>query len=78
MGHRKTTRDLTIFDQKVSRVCNGKVKIKERARRHNRLVSALKAGQRTPTVISWLSHEVGLTGKQLADESMIEEYLKTV
>lgn len=77
MGHRKTTRDLTIFDQKVSRVCNGKVKIKERERRHNRLVGALKQGQRTPTVLSWLSQEVGIPSRQLSVE-IIEEYLKSV
>lgn len=77
MGHRKTTRDLTIFDQKVSRVCNGKVKNKERERRHNRLVGALKQGQRTPTVLSWLSQEVGIPSRQLSVE-IIEEYLKSV
>ena len=77
MGHRKTTRDLTIFDQKVSRVCNGKVKNKERERRHNRLVGALKQGQRTPTVLSWLSQEVGIPSRQLSAE-IIEEYLKCV
>ncbi len=77
MGHRKTTRDLTIFDQKVSRVVNGKVKNKERERRHNRLVGALKQGQRTPTVLSWLSQEVGIPSRQLSVE-IIEEYLKSV
>ena len=77
MGHRKTTRDLTIFDQKVSRVCNGKVKNKERERRHNRLVGALKQGQRTPTVLSWLSQEVGIPSRQLTAD-LIVEYLKSL
>jgi len=72
MGHRRLMRDLTIFDQKVSRVFNGKYKNKERVRRHNRLVAALKAGQRTPTVLSWLSQELGTPSSQITEETVAE------
>jgi len=75
MGHRRTTRDLTIFDQKISRVYNGKYKIKERVRRHNRLVAALKAGQTTPTVLSWLSQALGVPPGQISKEE-IDAFLK--
>lgn len=75
MGHRRTTRDLTIFDQKVSRVYNGKFKNKERVRRHNRLIAALKDGQTTPTVLSWLSQALEVPPGQITKED-IDAFIK--
>lgn len=58
MGARRIRREQRAFDMALSRRVNGIKKMKERERRHTRLVEALKKGKLpyTPTVMSWLSH----------------------
>ncbi|MSR32217.1 MAG: hypothetical protein EXR99_11995 [Gemmataceae bacterium] len=72
---RKQRKTLQKLDQRLSRQVNGKKKIKERARRDNRLVVALKKGQLpyTPIVMSWLSHKLNKPSKQItqADVSLV-------
>ena len=57
MPTRRETRDLRQHDQRVSRVENGHLKRKERARREARMKELLAKGTYpyTPTIMSWLS-----------------------
>jgi hypothetical protein len=60
MGARRIRREQRQFDMALSRRVNGLRKMKERARRHGRLLEMLKKGSLpyTPTVMSWLSAEL--------------------
>lgn len=57
MGARRIRREQRQVDMAQSRLRNGFVKVKERARRERRLVEALKKGKLpySPVVMSWLS-----------------------
>jgi hypothetical protein len=57
MGARRIRREQRQFDMKESRRRNGVLKVKERARRDERMLDLVKKGQLpyTPSVMSWLS-----------------------
>lgn len=57
MGQRRIRREQRQADQAESRLRNGIVKVKERARREARLLAAVKEGKPPylPHVMSWLS-----------------------
>ncbi len=57
MGQRRIRRNQRQVDQAESRLVNGIVKVKERARRDARMVDTLKKGKLPylPHVMSWLS-----------------------
>jgi len=57
MGQRRIRREQRQHDQAESRLLNGVLKVKERARRDKRMVEAVKKGKLpyTPAVMSWLS-----------------------
>ncbi len=72
MGARKLRLELRRYDQKQSRIENGKLKNKERARRKERLLEKLKTGQLpyTPPVMSWLSAELGKPSSHITQEDV--------
>ncbi len=57
MGARRIRREQRRYDMAESRRTNGMLKMKERIRRHHRMMEFLKKGKLpfTPTVMSWLS-----------------------
>ena len=57
MGARRIRREQRQTDMAESRIRNGLVKIKERARRDSRMIDTLKQGKVPygPAVMSWLS-----------------------
>jgi hypothetical protein len=57
MGARRIRREQRAYDMAESRRTNGMLKMKERNRRHTRLLESLKKGKLpyTPAVMSWLS-----------------------
>jgi hypothetical protein len=57
MGARRIRREQRRVDMAESRMVNGMRKMKERVRRHNRMIEIIKKGKLpfTPTVMSWLS-----------------------
>jgi hypothetical protein len=57
MGARRKRRELRQYDQKQSRLNNGFLKAKERARRDARMLAIVTSGKLpfTPPVMSWLS-----------------------
>ena len=58
---RKTRGQLVQKKMKESRLINGELKVKERARRDDRIKALLKKGKLpyTPVVMSWLSVHLG-------------------
>jgi hypothetical protein len=72
MGARRIRREQRRADMAESRVVNGHRKTKERARRHARLVEALKKDKPpySPTVRSWLSAELGKPSSQVTPEDV--------
>jgi hypothetical protein len=60
MGARRIRREQRRYDMAESRRTNGMLKMKERNRRHQRLLAFLKKGKLpfSPTVMSWLSAEL--------------------
>ncbi|MGH7224696.1 MAG: hypothetical protein ACRELF_15850, partial [Gemmataceae bacterium] len=67
MGARRIRREQRRDDMAQSRRTNGMLKMKERIRRHKRLVDFLKNGKLpyTPTVMSWLSAELNKPARQI-------------
>jgi len=57
MGQRRIRREQRQADQAASRLRNGNVKVKEKARRDARILEAVKKGKLPylPHVMSWLS-----------------------
>jgi hypothetical protein len=57
MGSRRIRREQRQTDMKESRLRNGKVKVKERARRDARMLETVKNGKLPflPSIMSWLS-----------------------
>ncbi len=57
MGARRIRKDQRQVDMALSRLLNGEIKVKERARRDARMLLALKKGTLpyTPVIMSWLS-----------------------
>ncbi len=76
MGARRKRKQRRQNDQALSRTVNGLVKTKERARRQQRLVAKLRAGQSpyAPAVMSWLSRELNKPSKQITQED-VNQYL---
>jgi hypothetical protein len=72
MGARRKRLDRRRADQIQSRIDNGKLKMKERARRHERLKEKVQAGPPpyTPTVMSWLSHELDKPSTQITQDDV--------
>ncbi len=61
MGARRIRREQRRVDQKDSRFRNGLRKVKERARRDDRMLATIKQGKLpySPPVMSWLSVQLG-------------------
>lgn len=72
MGSRRIRRDQRQFDMKQSRLRNGKVKVKERARRDARMLEAVKKGKLPyiPTVMSWLSAKLDKPSRLIKQEEV--------
>jgi hypothetical protein len=64
---RKSRRLLTQTKQRTSRIVNGDLKRKERARREARMLELVKKGKLpyTPPVLSWLSQKLNKPGSQI-------------
>jgi hypothetical protein len=61
MGARRIRREQRAADMKESRLVNGFLKVKERARRDHRIVNIIKKGGQlpyAPFVMSWLSEKL--------------------
>ena len=60
MGQRRIRREQRQTDQAASRLRNGIVKVKERARRDARMIGVVKKGKLPylPHVMSWLSEKL--------------------
>ncbi|MCI0680913.1 MAG: hypothetical protein L0Y71_02315 [Gemmataceae bacterium] len=60
MGQRRIRREQRQTDQAASRLRNGDVKVKEKARRDARLLEVVKKGNPPylPHVMSWLSQQL--------------------
>jgi hypothetical protein len=67
MGARRIRREQRRYDMAESRRTNGMLKMKERLRRHHRLLEMVKKGKLpfTPTVMSWLSAELNKPARQI-------------
>lgn len=67
MGARRIRREQRRYDMAESRRTNGMLKMKERIRRHSRLLEMIKKGKLpyTPTVMSWLSAELDKPARQI-------------
>ncbi len=61
MGARRIRREQRRVDMKESRLRNGVRKVKERARRDDRMRAVIKQGKLpyAPVVMSWLSAQLG-------------------
>jgi hypothetical protein len=67
MGARRIRREQRRYDMAESRRTNGMLKMKERIRRHNRMLEMIKKGQLpfTPPVMSWLSAALDKPARQI-------------
>lgn len=67
MGARRIRREQRRADMAESRIVNGMVKRKERARRDLRMKEIIKKGKLpfTPPVMSWLSAQLNKPSKQI-------------
>jgi hypothetical protein len=70
MGARRIRREQRRVDMTESRLVNGLLKVKERARRQNRLREMVKSGKLpyAPTVMSWLSVELNKPSRLITQE----------
>ena len=77
MGARRIRRDQRRFDMALSRRTNGMVKMKERARRHTRMLELIKKGKLpfTPTLMSWISAELDKPSTRIV-QADIDQLLK--
>ena len=75
---RKRRRELRQYDQHQSRIENGKLKNKERERRHKLLLEKLESGKVPvhPTILSWLSAALDKPSKQITVED-VEQFRKS-
>ncbi len=60
MGARRIRKNQRQVDMALSRLRNGVLKVKERARRDARMIQAIKNGKLpyTPVIMSWLSAKI--------------------
>jgi hypothetical protein len=72
MGARRIRREQRRVDMAESRLRNGYVKVKERARRDARMLETIKKGQLpfTPPVLSWLSVQLNKPGRLITQEDV--------
>ena len=77
MGARRIRREQRRYDMAESRRTNGMLKMKERIRRHNRMLEMIKKGKLpfTPTVMSWLSAELNKPARQIV-QADVDQLLK--
>lgn len=77
MGARRIRREQRRVDMAESRRTNGMLKMKERIRRHNRMLEMIKNGKLpfTPPVMSWLSAALDKPSKQIV-QADIDQLLK--
>ena len=78
MGARRIRRDQRRVDQAESRLNNGILKEKERARRDKRMKSLIKSGKPpyTPVVRSWLAAKLDKPATRVTQED-VDKLLKT-
>jgi hypothetical protein len=72
MGARRIRRMQRQVDMKESRLRNGKLKVKERARRDARMLAAIKKGKLPfiPSVMSWLSEKLCKPSAKITTEDL--------
>jgi hypothetical protein len=72
MGARRIRREQRRVDMAESRLRNGIVKVKERARRDARMLETIKKGKLpfTPPVLSWLSVQLNKPGRLITQEDV--------
>ena len=72
MGARRIRREQRRVDMARSRLVNGVRKVKERARRQDRLREIVKKGKLpySPTVMSWLSAELGKPSRLITQDEV--------
>lgn len=77
MGARRIRRNQRQVDMKASRLRNGKLKVKERARRDARMLQAVKKGKLPyiPTIMSWLSAKLDKPSRLIKQED-IDQLIK--
>jgi hypothetical protein len=77
MGARRIRREQRRVDMAKSRLVNGVRKVKERTRRQDRLREIVKKGKLpySPTVMSWLSAELGKPSR-LITQAEVEKWVK--
>ena len=77
MGARRIRREQRRYDMAESRRTNGMLKMKERLRRHNRMLEMIKKGKLpfTPPVMSWLSAELNKPARQIV-QADVDQLLK--
>lgn len=77
MGARRIRREQIQADQKASRLRNGVMKSKERARRDDRMLEIVKKGKLPylPHVMSWLSLKLDKPSKRIT-QADVEQLAK--
>ena len=78
MGVRRVRRQQRQHDMKVSRRVNGKLKVKERARRNERIAGMIQQQGKlpyTPVVMSWLSQELNKPSRLITQDE-VDQLLK--
>lgn len=78
MGARRIRKDQRQVDMAASRLRNGVVKVKERARRDARMTLIIKKGKLpfTPVVMSWLSEKIDKPSR-LITQAEVDALAKT-
>jgi hypothetical protein len=77
MGARRIRREQRRYDMAESRRTNGMLKMKERIRRHNRMLEMIKKGKLpfSPPVMSWLSATLNKPSRQIV-QADVDQLLK--
>ena len=77
MGARRIRREQRRYDMAESRRTNGMLKMKERDRRHKRMLEMVQKGKLPyiPTVMSWLSATLNKPARQIV-QADVDRLLK--
>ena len=77
MGARRIRREQRRYDMAESRRTNGMLKMKERNRRHKRMLEMIQKGKLpfTPPVMSWLSAMLNKPARQIV-QADVDQLLK--
>lgn len=77
MGARRIRREQRRYDMAESRRTNGMLKMKERDRRHKRMLEMVQKGKLpfTPAVMSWLSAALNKPSRQIV-QADVDQLLK--